>query len=100
MRDYQQAALAEVNAAISTNDSPGIAADLVAKIKASGPLPTIAALPGLFHKMRSTNSKYPGNKAQREAVVRGLAGGVRPALGISLLMWSHSAENTARVLRA
>lgn len=73
-RDYQLAASTNVNTTISAADSQGIATDLVAKIKAAGPLPSVGALAAVFPQDTSTNSKYPGNKAQREAAIRALTG--------------------------
>lgn len=73
-RDYQAADPTKVNTTITTpSDIQGIATDFSGKMKAS-PLANIADLPGLLpQSTNSTDSKYPGNKAQREAVVRALA---------------------------
>lgn len=60
----------------SVADSKGIAADIVAKLKAASPTPfmNLADLPGIFPQDTTTkNTKYPGSKPQREAAIRALA---------------------------
>ena len=72
-RDYKSSDPTQVSGTISSAESLDIATDLVKKVQTNGPLVNIAEITGLFPSDTSVNARYPGNKAQREAAIRGLA---------------------------
>lgn len=76
LRDYQLNDPAKANNTVSRSDAQALTADIVAKVKSLGAVTTVTDLLQIFPQDTSSNTKYPGNKIQREALLRAIVDGV------------------------
>jgi Tfp pilus assembly protein PilV len=75
LRDYLTTDPATINNSIAATDAATLASNLIAYIKAHGPLMNISDLPAVFPQDTSFTTANPGLKGQREGAIRALADG-------------------------
>lgn len=79
-RNYRLSDPTRIDNTVSSDaEIEALANDIVATLQANGPLINMADLTAVFPQTTSVTTRFPGNKFQREALVRSLAGvsGVR-----------------------